>query len=115
MQRSARQLIIVGIIVLFVGAILAYSAYQLRNLILGPVITIESPTDGSTLTESLVEIRGVAKNISHLSLNGRPIFIDPEGHFSEKLLVSYGYTIMTILAADRFGRSVEKRLQLMYQ
>ena len=81
----------------------------------GPIITIHTPENGSTLTESLVTIKGVAENISHISLNDRSIFIDEEGRFQEKLLLSYGYNIMTIKAEDKFGRKTEEILELVYK
>jgi hypothetical protein len=58
---------------------------------------------------------GEAKNVSYLSLNGRQIFTDESGTFSEKLLLPYGYTIMTLKARDRFGRSRTYTLELVYK
>lgn len=105
---------IAGIIFLAV-AIFGYALFQARNIVLGPVIEIHSPENGASLEESLVEIKGKVKNISYISMNGYQIFTDDKGVFKEKLLLSYGYNIITIKARDRFNREVEKKLELIYK
>ena len=92
----------------------AYIYYQSATFREGPIIAIESPSNGATVTDSLVRIEGYAKNISRISMNGDQIFTDENHRFSEELLVSPGYTIITINALDRFNRSVEQKLELIY-
>ena len=103
------------LISIFAIIILGYSLFQARNIVSGPIIEIKSPQNGSSLEHSLIEIKGKAKNISHISMNGRQIFTDDKGIFSEKLLLSYGYNIITIKAQDRFDREIEKNLELIYK
>ena len=114
MNRDAKFYLRASIVVFFVLLIGGYSYFQARKLIGGPKITIDSPANGSTVTESLVEIKGVAKNINEISLDDRPIFIDEQGAFNEKLLVPPGYTIITMKARDRFGRKTVEMLELYY-
>jgi len=95
--------------------IIGYSLYQSRNLRSGPQLNIVSPINGALSTTSTTQIQGVAKNITSISLNDRPIFVDEDGNFSENLLLSYGYNIIGISAKDKFGRSVSKRLELVYK
>jgi hypothetical protein len=104
-----------GLISLFAAGIIGYALFQTRNLIQGPIIKIHSPVNGSSLTKSFVEIEGAAKNISYINLNDRQIFTDESGAFSERLLLSYGYNIITLRARDKFGREVEKTLELVYK
>jgi capsule polysaccharide export protein KpsE/RkpR len=105
---------VIGIIFL-ATLIFGYALFQARNIILGPVIEIRSPQNGASLDNSLVEIKGKAKNISRISMNGNQIFTDNEGMFSEKLLLSYGYNIITIKVQDRFNRELERKLELIYK
>ncbi len=114
-RRALRSYLSIGIAVLFVLTLFGYTFFRTENLIVGPQIVIESPTNGSTLSDPYVEIRGHAHNVSYLSLNGAQIFTDESGAFSEKLLAPYGYTIMTLKARDRYGRTVTKTLELVYQ
>jgi predicted ATPase len=81
---------------------------------MGPVISISEPSNGATLTSSLIEVLGTTKNISSINLNDRQIFINESGAFEEKLLLSPGYNIITFRAEDRFGRKTQKVLELVY-
>lgn len=115
MERSARSWLRIGIITLACILIALYSGYQVRNLIRGPLLVIFTPENGAVLDDSLIEITGEAHNISYISVNDRPMFVDPEGRFRDLLLLPYGYSILTVKAGDRFGRTVERSLELMYQ
>ncbi len=83
--------------------IAAYVLFQARNFILGPSIVL-TREPSPIQTERVVEIQGTAKNIVKISLNGREIHTDETGVFREKLVLENGYTIMTLMAKDRFGR-----------
>lgn len=100
---------------LFTLTIFSYAFFQARNIILGPVIEIISPKNGETLEKSMIDIAGRTKNISYISMNDNQIFVDGDGIFREKLLLSYGYNIITINARDRFNREITKTLELMYK
>lgn len=104
-----------GALLLLSVVIIGYVLFQTRNIVRGPVIDIYTPRNGASVSESLITIAGTAKNISFISLNGKQIFVDEKGKFSQKLLLSYGYNIMTLHATDKFGRETEKTLELMYQ
>ncbi|MBX4210668.1 hypothetical protein KW783_01725 [Candidatus Parcubacteria bacterium] len=105
---------IVGIIFAVV-AVGTYSLYQARNLIRGPVLSFVTPENGGREHSSLVEIRGRAENISYITLNDRQIFVDENGNFKEKLLLSDGYNIMKLRAQDKFGRDKTEIIQLVYK
>lgn len=100
---------------LFTITIFIYAFFQAKNIIIGPVVEIISPTNDETIEKSIIEIIGKTKNISYISMNDNQIFVDGDGVFREKLLLSYGYNIITINARDRFNREVKKTLELMYK
>lgn len=102
-------------IAFFVLIIVGYGIFQSQKIISGPKISVTSPTTGQTLAKSDIDITGVAANISAISLNDRPIFIDESGSFSEKLMLYPGYNIIKLRAEDKFGSKVEKDLELVYQ
>lgn len=89
-----------------------YIYFQSRNLIRGPILTLLGPTNGTTVLDSTVTIEGRAENIAYITLNDRQIFVDEEGVFQEKLIAGPGYTIMKLEARDKFGRTVEKTLEV---
>ena len=96
--------------------IFSYTAYEIQKLVFGPKIEVLNPQNESSIsTSSLIEISGIAKNINNISLNDRKIFIDEQGNFNEKLLLSYGYNTFTIKASDKFGRNTEKTIEVIYK
>ena len=102
------------VFVLLLIGILGYTYFQTQNLIMGPIIKINEPKNGVVINNSAIEVTGVTKNISGISLNGRQIFIDESGVFKEKLLLSSGYNIITLQAEDKFGRETKETLELVY-
>lgn len=101
-----------GIIALLFILLLAYALYEARAVILGPRISISNPVDGETLEDPVITMEGKAQNVAWLSLNGRQIFTDEEGHWSEKLILSPGLSIMTVSGRDRFGRERQKSVRI---
>ena len=114
-RRQVRDLIKFWIALLAIVGIVGYGLWKSKELVGGPQLEVHSPLNGALVSESLVEIRGHAKNISFLTLNDDKIFTDEAGDFSEKILLSYGYNVMTIKAKDRFGRERIEILELIYK
>ena len=115
MERNAK--FIAGLVIILVAAfgIGGYTYLQSREFLRGPQITITSPEDGETFEESAVVIEGLAQNVAYISLNDSAIFVDSKGNFREKLLLLSGYNILTLRAEDRFGKKTEKTLELVYK
>jgi len=103
------------IIIVSIFLLVSYGIFNARNLIMGPTIEIFSPTDNIETTENVLTIKGKASNISFLSLNERPIFVNTEGLFEEKLLLSPGSNIIEIKAKDRFKKEVFKTIKVYYK
>lgn len=90
-----------------------YTLFQARFLLLGPQLTILEPLDGSTHPSGVLQLKGTAKNVAFISLNDRPIFLDSNGNWNEKLIAYNGLTVYTVKARDRFGRESAKTLTLL--
>jgi hypothetical protein len=114
-RMKVKRFVKIWITLAFFVLIAGYATFQAHAFAQGPTITVLSPADGSTSSESLVIIEGDARNISYLTLDGNKIFTDESGHFKEKALLSQGYNIMKIEAQDRFGRKTAQTLQLIYK
>ena len=110
--KEANRLPRYAAIVFFFLAIAVYSLFQARFLIIGPRVSVTTPRDGSIADTDVVTMQGVAKNAAWLSLNGRQIFTDEDGNWSEKLVISEGQSVMTVQAKDRFGRETEKKVRI---
>jgi hypothetical protein len=91
------------ILVCLLFAIL-YITYQARFLITGPQITLTNDVPMLQNTRH-VTLTGTAINISHLWLNGRPLYTDRNGQFTTGVILENGYTVTTLMAEDRYGRT----------
>ncbi len=101
--------------IIFFIAVAGYAAYQVSGLVHKPQVIIEYPTDGAASGAELVIIRGRADSLIKLTANGEPLMFDEDGAFETKLLLAPGYNIIRFSGADRFGRIIEKKLQLIYK
>lgn len=113
-RRSVARTLKIGITAVFILVIALYSYNRSRNLIAGPSIVIEYPASGFVATSTLLELRGIAKNISSLTLNDRAIFTDEQGVFRDVVALSEGYNPIEVSARDRFGRTVSEVLYVTY-
>ena len=113
MNRNAISILKISLFSLLGLVIVTYSLFQGWKLITGPVIDITSPEDGATYSQALIQVSGTARNTAYLNLNGRAIFTDTEGKFSEKLLLSPGYNIIKLDATDKFKAKTERKLEVI--
>ena len=110
--RRTAQIALAGIVLtLLVG----YGLFQARDLIEGPSVTIQKPTDGALLRSSLVQVTGSVENITSIELNDRTIYVNEHGTFTEPVVLAQGYNVVTIEATDRFGRTTTNTLELVHK
>ena len=95
------------------AVIAGYAFYEARNIIIGPVISIEQPINGVTTKQSFLEVRGRTKNISSITLNDRPITVDEDGVFREDITLADGYNVAKVTGKDRFGRQKEVLVEII--
>ncbi len=95
--------------------VLGYGVFATHDFFGGPSIFITEPQNGASFTSPDVRIKGVVKRIQDISLNGRSITIDDQGNFNEAAILAPGYNVFELVARDKFGRSKDVRLQLVYK
>lgn len=96
-----------------VVALIGYIAFQARYLIAGPTLdiyTFDRVSENRTVT-----LEGQANNIVSIELNGRTIYTDEGGYFKETVVLENGYTISTVRAKDRFGRTTAATRSFVYK
>jgi len=93
--------------------IVSFIIFQARFLIMGPQITLTDAPSGPH-NERQIHMKGTAHNIARLWLNDRPIYTDAKGDFDEALVLENGYTIATLRAEDRYGRSTTLSREMVY-
>lgn len=82
----------------------AYITWQARFLLLGPQVQFANTLD-TVQTDRTVTLTGTASNIIRITINGREIFTTPDGYFQEEIVLENGYTVTTVAAYDRYGRT----------
>ncbi len=102
-----------GFLAILALCFVAYTIFQARFLIEGPQISL-TDTAASVQEARVITLSGVAKNIVMLTLNGREIYTDRNGFFNEALVLENGYTIATLTAHDRFGRTQKLTQNFVY-
>ena len=111
LQKKLRLTLIIAVSVILV----LYGIFQARNLALGPMISVTAPVNGTVSSSSIMTISGTARNISLMTLDGGQIFTNENGNFSNDIVLSHGYNVVTLYARDKFGKETTKTLQITYQ
>jgi hypothetical protein len=110
---DARSFLAMVLGVIVVGGLVVYFAFQARFLLLGPQIML-ADTLPVVHTTPTVWLEGSVANIVSLTINGRQIFTDPRGYFREAVVLENGYTVATVAARDRYGRTTTVRREFVY-
>lgn len=95
-----------SLVVLTLALSVGYGLVEAHPLIVGPTLTLTSPTDFASYSDDTVAISGTAQRVTSLSLNGSPILPHKDGTFSTSFTYPSGGTILTFVAKDRFGRKI---------
>lgn len=114
MNSDAKKIVKVGTLSLFFLFIVLYAFFVSKGLIFGVKIKDVNIIDGAKVTQSVLEVKGNAKNAINLSLDGREISIDSKGNFDETILLLPGYNVVNITAKDKFGHMDQKNYKLTY-
>lgn len=110
--RKRLELALLGALVLIA---LGYGAFRAYPLLAGPSVTIYNPGDGDYVASSTFEVSGQVKRANVITLQGKPITIDTEGHFRETLVAQAPYTILVLVAEDAYGERVIKTIKVIPQ
>ena len=100
-------------ILLLVLLIIFYVQFQARNIIQGPALTLSNSLE-PIQHERRITLDGTAHNVVKLTLNGKEIHTDENGAFSHTLVLENSYTIMSLNAQDRFGRTTSLTREFVY-
>lgn len=103
-------LFVATVVLLFI----VYVLFQARFMLEGPQITLVNTNTPPQTAERLVTLEGTARNIVRMTLNGRQIYTDASGNFKEALVLENGYTVATLRAEDRYGRTTDIKKEYVH-
>jgi len=89
-------------------ALVAYGLIEAHALLSGPTLFVDTPLDGEQYLDGLVTIQGTMRYGVSLMLDGATLLPTADGRFETVLAFPSGSSILTLVATDRFGRSVTK-------
>ena len=108
---SNRPVFLIGGVVLCI--IVGYTLFAASPYLLGPSLTVITPVDQSTASSPTVTISGKTSRVSYVSLNEQPIPLLEDGTFAVERSFPAGYTVLKVLARDRFGREVTDTIHFL--
>jgi hypothetical protein len=114
-QRGLKQILNIALVVVIAGVVGGYSYLEVRSLLQGPEIVLESPYNGATVLEPILNLTGAVKNAQVIALNGRDLFVDEAGTFTEAHLLHPGHNTLILRAQDRFENEIVKELEVIYK
>lgn len=98
---------------IFFAVVIAYAYFEARGLLYGPVINTTSEVTVSH--DRFITIHGSAERIAEISMNGKQLSVTEEGAFEEPYLLSNGYNRIVLRARDKYGRTSEKVVEIIYE
>jgi hypothetical protein len=90
-----------------------YGIFRAYPLFMGPVAVITSHHDGMLVSSTTFQVSGYAKRASTLYLQGAPITINEKGEFKETLVSHAPYTILILVATDKYGTSATTTMRVI--
>lgn len=111
--HDLRKQLEIGFVLLLLGAAIIYGLFRAYPLLTGPTITISNLEDGDSVASTTFQISGNAQRAKEITLQGRPITIDDKGNFNETLVATYPYTILVVVATDKYGAQETKVLRVI--
>ena len=105
---------------MFLGAlgallILLYLGYQLSYLIGSPSIIVREPASFESIShESSLLFSGSLTREARLSVDGRPVELDPNRDFSFRLYLAPGLNTIDLTASNLAGKTVHARRYITY-
>jgi hypothetical protein len=111
-RKSIKWWIGIALCMVLFGAIGVFAYFKTIPLTQG--VQIQAMIDQKDTNSPMIEITGKAKNAVYVALDGREIFIDKDGTFKERVALLPGLGVVTINAEDKFGKTSQKKFELMY-
>gem|GEM_PF-1645489 len=112
---SIKKIINIVLLTIFVLFIIFYTHSRTAFLSQGANLSVSNLSNGQIVTESTLEITGIAKRATRLTINNRELVIDEEGNFADVLVFSPGLNNVEIVAEDKYGKGDDLKYAILYR
>jgi hypothetical protein len=96
------------------AVIVVFSISRFLPIIEGARFSSGDLKNGTTVSDTF-SLSGKTKNTKELYINNNPIPIDQKGNWKTAIGLPPGYTVVTVEAYDKFGKSNKKTYQLLVE
>jgi hypothetical protein len=101
--------------ILFFILIVGYGIWRGRDVLFGIRLSVVGITSGQSVTEPVFDLKGVAVHAKNVTVDGQGAILSEDGSWKETLALLPGYNTISIVAVDKFGKSVSKEIVLYYK
>ncbi len=112
---SIKRFLGIGLLAGLFAFIAFYTLWETKALSKGVDLQLEGITDGAILSNDVISLKGSALHASHIAIDGREIEVDKDDKFTEELVLSPGYNIISIEAKDKFGKKTQNAYRVFYK
>ncbi|HTR18439.1 MAG TPA: hypothetical protein VMH91_00445 [Candidatus Paceibacterota bacterium] len=99
-------------LVLFFLIIIGYAYFEARGILFGPSIQVSQTIE--EVSNPYIELTGTTTHIAELDMNGQAVPVTEAGVFDIPYALSPGYNRIVLDAKDKYGKSTEKIIQIVY-
>ncbi len=96
----------------FVVLSVGYIIWQVWSINKTPALEIFEPSNNAVIEGSSLQVKGKTDIGARLTVNDQSVFVDSNGQFQSVLSLNPGQAQITIVAKNRFDKSVSKTLNL---
>ncbi len=98
--------------ILLFGSILVFAYMKMNFVLMGVKLqaTIERKS-----SSPVVQVKGNAFGATYVSLNGREIYLEKDGSFTEDVVLLPGLSVLKLDTEDRFGNQSVRKFELVYK
>lgn len=96
-----------GVVALVVVAVVVYLFFQYRSAFFSPSLQVSTPAERARVSSQTVQVQGLSDPNTTVTVNGLPVYVDNNGHFSKEIPVFPGNVTITVKAANSFGKVSE--------
>jgi uncharacterized protein YfaP (DUF2135 family) len=99
-------------LVVFFLIIAGYAYFEATGILYGPSIQVSQTIE--QVSTPYIELTGTTTHIQALTMNGQSIPVTEAGAFDIPYALSPGYNRIVLDATDKYGKTTEKIIQVVY-
>ncbi|MFH1366811.1 MAG: helix-turn-helix domain-containing protein [Patescibacteria group bacterium] len=103
------------IIAFLVLGILIYLSWELTHVMSSPSLKISYPPEKFTTQQENIVIAGQTEPEVKVLVNGKEVYVDTKGAFSEEIILKEGVNVIDISAYKKQGKETTITREILYQ